>query len=281
MNEDPILQEIRDWFDELFLWTQNEISDKSKQLFSTLWIEWFAEILARSKKYWFTTSQKILADLVKLSFVVYSNLDKLPIQRKVILPEENWSHKFIVTSLPHTILRGPSADDFTQTDTNVLFLASTGDDMHAKIAKKIWLKWISLEINILWWAWIDIDHDQKTLNIRDDSGSYWSCSNQFVEWMLQEYTEKWYSITINMKNQREFFDEKEEPSPKDILEKKLELLHMCLVSSQVPNQLPKELSQYTEAFEIFTQKTKECSDAFDDTYIEALRKLRDVLLEDI
>jgi len=40
MTEEPIIQEIRDWFDELFLWTQNEISEKSKQLFTALWIEW-------------------------------------------------------------------------------------------------------------------------------------------------------------------------------------------------------------------------------------------------
>jgi len=84
-----------------------------------------------------STSQKILADLVKLSFLVYSNLDKLPIQKKVILPQKNGSYKFIVTSLPHTLLRVPSVDAFAQEDTNILFLVSTGDDMHAKIAEKI------------------------------------------------------------------------------------------------------------------------------------------------
>jgi len=68
---------------------------------------------------------------------VYSNLEKLPIQRKVILPEKNGSYKFIVTSLPHTMLRVSSVADFAQQDTNVLFLVSTGDDMHAKIAESI------------------------------------------------------------------------------------------------------------------------------------------------
>ena len=82
-----------------------------------------------------------------------------------------------------------------------------------------------------------------------------------------------------MTNQREFFDEKQVPSSEDMLEKKLELLHTCLVPSQVPIQLPKELSQYTDAFEVFTQTIKNCGDAFDDIYIEALRKLRDILLE--
>lgn len=205
--EDPIIQEIRDWFDELFLWTKNEITEKSKELFKNLGIEWFAEIVVRNKKYWFNTSQKILADLVKLSFVVYSNLDKLPIQTKVILPKENWSYKFIITSLPHVFLRWSSYSEFSQEDTNVLFLVSTWDDMHAQIAEKLWLKWISWEFNILGWAWIDIDHDKKTLNIRDDSGSYWSCSNQFIERMLQEYKNQWYSVTINMKDQQEFFKE--------------------------------------------------------------------------
>lgn len=204
--EDPIIQEIRDWFDELFLWTKNEISDKSKQLFTALWIQWFAEICARSKKYWFNTSQKILQDLVKLSFVVYTNIEKLPIQKKVILPQQNWSHKFIVTSLPENFMRGNWDSRFEKEDTNVLFLVSTWDDMHAKIAERLGLKSKLLwEVNILWWARIDIDHNQKILNIRDDSGSYWSCSNQFVERMLQEYKDQWYTVTINMKDQREFF----------------------------------------------------------------------------
>jgi len=281
MTEEPIIQEIRDWFDELFLWTQNEISEKSKQLFTALWIEWFAEICARSKKHGFNASQRVLQDLVKLSFVVYSNLEKLPIQRKVILPEKNGSYKFIVTSLPHTMLRVSSVADFAQQDTNVLFLVSTGDDMHAKIAESIWLKWISWEINILWWARIDIDHDQKTLNIRDDSGSYWSCSNQFVEWMLQEYKEKWYTITINMKNQREFFDEKEELSQEVLLEKKLELLHTCLMPEDVPEQLTEELSIYQDAFTEFQKIAKASTDPFEDKYIEALRTFRDILLADI
>jgi hypothetical protein len=64
-------------------------------------------------------------------------LDKLPLQKKVILPQENGSYKFIVTSLPHSLLRGGSDANFGQEDTNVIFLVSTGDDMHAKIANKI------------------------------------------------------------------------------------------------------------------------------------------------
>lgn len=204
--EDPIIQEIRDWFDELFLWSESQLTPTTKELFQILWIDWFAEIYLQSKKYWFAISQKILQDLVKLSFVVYSNLDKLPIETKVILPQENWSHKFIVTSLPENFMRGNWDSRFEKEDTNVLFLVSTWDDMHAKIAEKLGLKSKLLwEFNILWWAWIDIDHQNKSLNIRDDSGSYWSCSNQFVEWMLQDYKDQWYTITINMKDQREFF----------------------------------------------------------------------------
>lgn len=67
----------------------------------------------------------------------------------------------------------------------------------------------------------------------------------------------------------------------EVLEKKLELLHMCLVPSQVPTQLPKELSTYTEAFELFKQTTKEYGDAFDDAYVVALSNFRDVLLENM
>lgn len=279
--EDPIIQEIRDWFDELFLWSANEISEKSQQLFTALWIEWFAEIVVRNKKYGFNATQKILADLVKLSFLVYSNIDNLPIERKVILPEKNWAYKFIVTSLPHSFLRWPSSGDFTKEDTNVLFLVSTWDGMHADIAKKIWIAWISWEINILGWAWIDIDHDKKILNIRDDSGSYGSCSDQLVQWMLKEYEDKWYVITINMKAQGEFFTTTGEVSPEVLLEKKLELLHSLLVPWEGNISLPSELSFYADAFEIFTQTTKECVDGFDPKYIDALRTFRDVLLENI
>lgn len=206
--EESKIQEIRDWFDELFLWSSNEITDKSKELFKTLGIEWFADIVARTKKYWFNASKKVLADLVKLSFVVYSNLDSLPIDRKVILPEENWSYKFIVTTLQHEMLRWTVDSQFGDIDTNTLLLVSTGDWAHAEIAARLWLKWkYSWEFNILWWAWIDIDHDKKILNIRADSGSYDSCSNQIVERMLEEYKNKWYNITIGMFHQREFFED--------------------------------------------------------------------------
>lgn len=205
--EESKIQEIRDWFDELFLWSSNEITEKSNELFTALWIEWFAEIVARAKKYGFNTSQKILSDLVKLSFLVYTNLDNLPLQRKVILPQENWSYKFIVTFLPHIFLRWSSNSEIAQENTNILFLVSTWDDMHAKIAKKIWLNWISWEINILWWARIDVDHENKILNIRDDSGSYWSCSDQIIERLLEEYKNQWYEIKTKMSYQWIFFQD--------------------------------------------------------------------------
>jgi len=59
-----------------------------------------------SKKFGFADSQKALADLVKVSFVVYTNLDNLPVQKKVILPEHDGSYKFVVVSLPEEFLRG-------------------------------------------------------------------------------------------------------------------------------------------------------------------------------
>lgn len=205
--EKPIAQKIRDWFDELFLWSESVLKPATQELFDTLGITWFAEIYLQSKKYGFAVSQKILADLVKLSFVVYSNVDKFPIEKKVVLPQKNWSYKFVVTSLPHSLLRGSSDPDFAKEDTNVLFLAATGDTMHANIAAKMWLQWIAWQVNILWWAHIDIDHDAKTLIIHDDSGSYGSCSNQFVEWILEEYNNQWYTVTIAMTHQKEFFSD--------------------------------------------------------------------------
>jgi len=206
MEEDPIIQKIRDGMDELFLWSEDKLKPNTKELFTTLGIDGFAEIYLQSKKYWFAVSNKILQDLVKLSFVVYSNIDKLPLQKKVILPEKSGSYKFIVTSLPHPFMREAANPDFKNEDTNVIFLVSTWDNKHAKIAEKMWLKWKrSWEINILWWARVDVDHEKKMLNIHDDSGSYWSCSNQFVERMLQDYEKQWYTITIDMTHQIEFF----------------------------------------------------------------------------
>jgi hypothetical protein len=89
-------------------------------------------------------------------------------------------------------------------------------------------------------------------------------------------------IVDHLKSRIHISTKKEQvPPTEDVLEEKLELLHMCLVPSQVPTQLPKELSMYTEAFELFKQTTKGCGDSFDDTYVEALRKFRDILLENI
>ena len=84
-----------------------------------------------------------------------------------------------------------------------------------------------------------------------------------------------------MKNQRAFFDEKDELSPEILLEKKLELLHTCLLPSEVPEQLPKELSSYQDTFTEFQNIAKSSTDPFEDSYIEALRIFRDVLLSDI
>lgn len=204
--EDSNTQDISNRFDELFLWNSNEITEQSKQLFTALGIEWFAEIVARTKKYWFNASHKILTDLVRLSFLVYVNWEKLPLQKKIILPKKSWSYKFIVMSLPDPSLRWPNDPSFSNEDTNVIFLFSTGDSMHADIAAKAWLDWKpSWTSYILWWAWIDINHEDKRFHIRDTSGAYWSCSNQIVEWLLEEYKQQWYEITLSMSEQQEFF----------------------------------------------------------------------------
>lgn len=203
--ENPILQKIRDGMDELFLWSGDTLTPTTKDLFTTLGIDSFAEIYLQSKKYGFAVSAKILADLVKLSFTIYANIENLPIKRKVILPVTNGSYKFIVTSIPEQLRRWTSVSANIKEATNTLLLVSTGDDAHAKIAAQCWLEWVVAEVSILGWARIDIDHEKKTIHIKQDSGSYGSCSNQLVEWMLEEYKNMWYTITINMDHQREFF----------------------------------------------------------------------------
>lgn len=207
--ESSKLQDIRDWFDELFLWVDTEISDKSQQLFETLWISGLANIILKSKTHWFHASQKVLADLVKISWMVYQNIDNLPLHKKVILPQQSWSYKFIVTSLPHPLLRGSCDPVYADIDTSTILLISTWDDMHAKIAAKIWLPWIVWDLTVLWWARIDIDYTNKTLHIHHTSGKYWSCCNQTIEWLLEEYAQQWYTITIWMDEQHDFFSKQQ------------------------------------------------------------------------
>ena len=61
-------------------------------------------------------------------------------------------------------------------------------------------------------------------------------------------------------------------------EKKIELLHICLLPSDVPEHLPKELLMYQDIFIEFQKIAKESTDPFDDIYIEALRTFRDTIL---
>jgi hypothetical protein len=110
----------------------------------------------------------------------------------------------------------------------------------------------------------------------------WDCDHYYQTSKSFNVPDGARMIVDHLKSKIHVSTQKEQvPSSEDILEKKLELLHTCLVPSQVPTQLPKELSMYTEAFELFTQRTKECSDAFDDVYVEALSDFRDVLLENM
>ncbi len=64
-----------------------------------------------------------------------------------------------------------------------------------------------------------------------------------------------------------------------LLNEKLEFLHLCLVPSSIPTELPKELSAYADAFTIFKQSVQGCTDGFDDQYIKALSLFRDILLD--
>lgn len=66
-----------------------------------------------------------------------------------------------------------------------------------------------------------------------------------------------------------------------LLDAKLGILHNCLTPSGIPNEIPQELSFYTEAFNEFKQSVQGCADCFSDAYIQALTKFRDVLLAGI
>lgn len=61
--------------------------------------------------------------------------------------------------------------------------------------------------------------------------------------------------------------------------KKLELLHLCLCKEAIPDKLPQELQKYTPDFETFKQAVQGCASSTDKIYIDALKIFRNVLLD--
>ena len=60
---------------------------------------------------------------------------------------------------------------------------------------------------------------------------------------------------------------------------KLALLHECLTLESVPQELPNELSEYTEQFNQFKDAINDCQSSTEDIYLGALTVLRVQLLE--
>ena len=69
----------------------------------------------------------------------------------------------------------------------------------------------------------------------------------------------------------------EKNSEEVLLNEKLELLHLCLLPSKIPTELPQILSAYSESFTTFKQSIQGCVDCLDDQYIKALSTFRDIL----
>lgn len=63
------------------------------------------------------------------------------------------------------------------------------------------------------------------------------------------------------------------------INKKLEVLHLCLCKESIPQTLPKELQEYTKNFEVFKEAVRECISSTDNAYITALRIFRDVIIQ--
>ncbi|MEI6425911.1 MAG: hypothetical protein WCO66_01015 [Candidatus Absconditabacteria bacterium] len=61
---------------------------------------------------------------------------------------------------------------------------------------------------------------------------------------------------------------------------KLDLLHNCLLSETVPQELPNELPKYETQFNQFKDAIKDCQSSNEVIYLEALTILRDQLLEE-
>jgi len=205
------IDSLRNGFDTLFL--GKEITEKEQELFDALGIGDFATIYMSSKKHGFAVSQKVLMDIVKLSFVIYGNMDNLPLQKKVLLPDQDGKYKFIIAndnSLHKWIQKlmnteEPEVDILEE--TNTIAFVSTGDDAHATIASKCGIWGDLMQSYVFGGARIDINRQDKTIEVSADSGSYGSCSNEIVKWMLDDYKKDWYKIVIDMDHQREFFKE--------------------------------------------------------------------------
>jgi len=45
-------------------------------------------------------------------------------------------------------------------------------------------------VSIFGGAWIEIKRGEKKLRIHDESRDYGSCSNELIEWILQDYITK-------------------------------------------------------------------------------------------
>lgn len=116
--------------------------------------------------------------------------------------------------------------------------------------------------------------------------SHFEVVNQFPKHFMQEMFGKTGDCPSLAKGEALHIDvlKKEFRLLKDIdmsLEAKLWILHTCLVPSGIPDEIPQEISDYTEAFDEFKQSVQGCTDCFGEVYIQALTKFRDILLAGI
>lgn len=62
------------------------------------------------------------------------------------------------------------------------------------------------------------------------------------------------------------------------LNKKLELLHLCLVKENIPEKITNGLEEYEKDFEEFKKITKKYKSSNEEQYAQALKVFRDILL---
>lgn len=60
--------------------------------------------------------------------------------------------------------------------------------------------------------------------------------------------------------------------------KKLELLHLCLVKESIPKKITHGLEEYEKDFEEFKRIAKKCKSSNEEQYAQALKVFRDILL---
>lgn len=209
-----LLQEYREAVD-CVMWFENWVTisaERTRELFEDAWLSGFLWLAVVTRLFQWWGSQRMMNDWWKLLLQMCQTND-LPLQIKLIFPEESWVYKFVVywwsTIWYYTKeLRGELITGSNPKPNEIVFEASVLKD-HWSIVKVagIWFwqdVWFFDEWNVFWWWWVDVDHSLKTIKVYWESSTFWPCSNEVVQRLLRKYMDQWYTIVTDLDNQWRF-----------------------------------------------------------------------------